>query len=79
MSNEKMVMLYSLVLPSVGIQSCGLRAAYFHVNVLSAFPFSPELCKALTERWGWSPSRTILSQSRPKQNLQSLPKKIKYV
>lgn len=41
MSNEKMVMLYSLVLPSVGIQSWGLRAAYFHVNVLSAFAFSP--------------------------------------
>lgn len=79
-SNEKMVTLYSLVLPSVGIQSCRLRAAYFHVNVLSVFPYSPYFCKALTERWGWSPSQIIPSQSKPKQNLQPpLGPNIKYV
>lgn len=52
MSNEKVVALYSLALPSVGIQSCGLRAVYFHVEALSAFPYTPWLCKALTERQG---------------------------
>lgn len=41
MSSGKTVTLYSLVLPSAGIQSSSLRAAYFHVNVLSAFPYSP--------------------------------------
>lgn len=36
MSNEEMVMCYSLVLPPAG-----LRAAYFPVNALSTFPFYP--------------------------------------
>lgn len=38
---RKIAILYSLVLPPVGIQSCELRAAYFHINVLSTFHFSP--------------------------------------
>lgn len=73
MSNEKVVTLYSLALPLVGIQSCRLRAAYFHVKVVSAFPYTPWLCKALTERQGWSPSHIIWSQSKTKQNIQPSP------
>lgn len=62
---KKMVMLYSLVLPSADIQSCGLIAVYFYVNVFSTFPTS----LSSAQLWQKDGDRAHPESFRAKENL----------
>lgn len=55
MSNEKMVMLYSSVLPSVGIQSFGLGAASFPCQCPKRLSLLPSALQSFDRRMGREP------------------------